>query len=70
MKKKCIPIWVSLLLFAFSLCSWGAYHLTGSDVNAQGILQEPFFLIPLGWVFLLFAVFSGLLNLTVRLVQK
>lgn len=48
----------------FSVICFGTFSLIGSSVDAQGFLQEPFFLIPTGYFFLglcLFMVLSSLL---------
>lgn len=49
-------LWISALLFLGGIISWGAYTLIGSEVDAQGILHEPFALIPVGWLL----IFVGL----------
>lgn len=33
--------------------SLAAFALIGSEVDAQGVLHEPFFLLPMGWALLL-----------------
>lgn len=38
------------------------FNLIGSEITAEGILKEPFFLIPMMYVFLLI----GLVNLVVK----
>ena len=41
---KFLPLLLSILCF-------GAYFLIGSEVDESGILNEPFALLPLGYVF-------------------
>lgn len=36
----------------FSILCFGAFALTGSSVDAQGFLHEPFFLVPTGYFFI------------------
>lgn len=53
-------------LFFFSLVLLGAgcsvaFNLIGSTVDADGVLHEPFFLVPIGYLL----VFSGLGGLAV-----
>lgn len=43
---KFLPLLLSILCF-------GAYFLIGSEVDENGILHEPFALLPLGYVFVL-----------------
>ncbi len=33
--------------------SWGIFNLMDSTVNANGVLHEPFFLIPVGWLLIM-----------------
>lgn len=33
--------------------SWGIFNLMGSTVDANGVLHEPFFLIPVGWLLIM-----------------
>ena len=39
---------ISLLI---GVMCWIAFNLIGSTVDAQGVLHEPFALIPIGWLF-------------------
>ncbi len=43
----------SFLLFSLSGVCILAYNTIGSTVDADGFLQEPFFLIPIGWLLFL-----------------
>ena len=62
--------WVTgLSLLAFAAC-WGAYALIGSSVDEQGILREPFALIPIGWLFLFVGVGAGVLLAVTVLVTR
>jgi hypothetical protein len=55
MKHYIVPLSFFLLAVGCILL----FNLIGSEVTAEGILQEPFFLIPLAWFFLLLSVVSG-----------
>ena len=46
MKKK-----LPLILFSISLFRYFLFFLIGSDVDENGYLNEPFFLLPLGALF-------------------
>ncbi|NLC54916.1 MAG: DUF3955 domain-containing protein [Erysipelothrix sp.] len=43
-----------------NLCLF-AYSIIGSSVDVNGFLQEPFFLVPIAYFFVLIAIISGLL---------
>ncbi len=45
--------WASGLLLLAAIAAWGAYAAIGSEVGADGVLREPFALIPLGWLCLI-----------------
>ena len=45
--------WIPALFWSMGLVCLAAYHLIGSYVDEQGVLIEPFALIPLFWLFLL-----------------
>ena len=59
----------SILFFLGAFLSWGAYQLIGQEVDAQGILREPFFLIPLTWLLIGLGLISVLLFLLTRMVR-
>ena len=64
-----ISSWFGALLFIEALVCVIAYNIIGSKVDAQGVLQEPFFLIPLFWLFLMFSLLAGGINLIARIIQ-
>jgi hypothetical protein len=41
---------VGMLLLVMGLASFGAYWMIGAHVDEQGVLIEPFPLIPLGYL--------------------
>jgi len=43
----------SLVLLAIGLVLWAGYAAQGSYVDENGVLQEPFPLLALGWLFVL-----------------
>jgi hypothetical protein len=45
--------WPAVLLMAAGFACWIAFALIGSTVDSQGVLHEPFGLIPIGWLLLL-----------------
>ncbi|WP_066874512.1 DUF3955 domain-containing protein [Clostridium mediterraneense] len=50
------------LPFILGICCFIAFNMIGSKVEADGTLVEPFFLIPMAYLFF----FSGILLLIVR----
>lgn len=42
---------LGLLSLAIGIMCWIAFNVIGSSVDAQGVLHEPFGLIPIGWLF-------------------
>ncbi len=44
---------ISLGLLGFGLALWAGYAVQGSYVGEDGVLQEPFHLLALGWLFIL-----------------
>ncbi len=64
------PTLISFILLGLGLVLWAGYAAQGSYVDEDGILQEPFHLLALGW---LFAVAGGVTLvgvLVVRIVKK
>lgn len=55
-----------LLPFSLSIGSFLMFSLANSFVDAEGVLQQPFYLIPLGFVFLLIGLVLLVLNIIRR----
>jgi hypothetical protein len=50
----------ALIFFSLTaICGLG-FNFIGSTVDNQGILHEPFFLVPIGWLFIFAGLFSFL----------
>ncbi len=62
MKKN----WPVFLCFAIGILCFILFTIIGSDVDEFGTLIEPFFLIPIGYLF----CFMGLFGLLVKFVIK
>ena len=45
--------WISLVLLATGVALWFGYAFQGSYVDADGVLREPFYLLALGWFFVI-----------------
>ena len=48
-----------ILFFTISLICYGSFHIIGSEVDKDGYLQEPFALIPLGYIFFFASVVTS-----------
>jgi hypothetical protein len=49
-----------LIFFSLAALCWLGFDFIGSTVDSQGILHEPFFLVPIGWLFIFAGLFSTL----------
>jgi hypothetical protein len=61
---------VSLISIFISIVCIITYDIIGSEVLADGTLVEPFFLIPLGWLFLIIGIISGIAVFIISSVRK
>ena len=57
---------ISLILLGLGLALWAGYAVQGSYVDEDGVLQEHFHLLALGWVFTV----AGAVALMGTLVSK
>jgi hypothetical protein len=64
-EKMKLPKWI-WLPFLLSVASFFLFAIQPATVNAQGFLQEPFFLILLGYGFLFF----GVIVLIIQLIKQ
>ncbi|MFZ9406293.1 MAG: DUF3955 domain-containing protein [Burkholderiaceae bacterium] len=55
-----IPQTVTAVLALISALCFGTFRAIGSEVDALGVLREPFFLIPIGWLFAAASLLAGL----------
>jgi hypothetical protein len=68
-KRKNTLMWVSIASFSIMLVAGIVYQIIGQTIDSQGYLQEPFALIPIGWLFFFLGVVTGLLYLVSHIVQ-
>jgi len=59
MNKINSPTILSLALIALGGACLLAFHLIGSTIDAQGMLHEPFGLIPIGWLLIVGGAAAG-----------
>ncbi|SFL26736.1 DUF3955 domain-containing protein [Shimia haliotis] len=61
---------ISIVLLGLGLALWAGYAAQGSYVDEDGILQEPFHLLALGWLFVLAGAVTLASALVVRIIKK
>lgn len=59
MRQARISLYVTLILVAAGIICFVLKAVLGSTVDSSGMLHEPFFLIPIGYLFLLLGIISG-----------
>ncbi len=64
-----VSSWLGVLLFIGAMICIAAFNMIGSEVDAQGMLHEPFFLIPLFWLFFMSSLLAGGVNIFARNAQ-
>lgn len=64
-----VSSWLGVLLFVGAVVCIVAFNMIGSEVDSQGMLHEPFFLIPLFWLFLTFSLIAGGVNISAQIAQ-
>ncbi|WP_346938667.1 DUF3955 domain-containing protein [uncultured Clostridium sp.] len=66
MKKYLVPL-ISIFISIICLI---AYNVIGSEVLADGTLVEPFYLIPIAWLFVFIALISGITVFIISCARK
>jgi len=66
MKKTKWNLYFSLAMIIAGAINFLLFALIGSTVNKNGYLQEPFFLVPIGYLFLLAGLIGGITYLIRR----
>lgn len=59
MKKKFI-LWTSIVSIVLSLIIFLSKALISDSIDSAGIIHEPFFLLPLGYLFLFVGIILGI----------
>ena len=57
---------IAIIFLVFGILCLLSFKLIGSELDENGFLREPFFLIPIGWAFL----FLGLASFLWILLKK
>lgn len=66
MKRTKWNLYFSLSMIVAGIISFLLFRLIGSTVDSNGYLQEPFFLVPIGYLFLLVGLIDGVIYLVQR----
>ncbi len=61
---------ISIVLLGLGLALWAGYVAQGSYVDEDGILQEPFHLLALGWLFILTGGVALMAALVARIIKN
>ncbi|MFD1670671.1 DUF3955 domain-containing protein [Agrilactobacillus yilanensis] len=61
---------ISILLIVIGLGCFLAKTIIGSSLDSNGILHEPFFLIPIGYLFLVSGIVVTLISLVIKYLKK
>lgn len=70
MLKMKSSFYITVGLIAMGLICFGIFAAMGSTIDSEGILHEPFFLIPVGYLFILSGLISGAIYLIKNIVNK
>lgn len=63
--------WTVCACFIFAgFACWIAYAAIGAEVDAQGVLHEPFALVPAGWLMVVTGVIGGLVRGAITLYRR
>ena len=64
-----VSSWVGVFLVIGAFACMVAFNVIGQEIDAQGILHEPFFLIPLFWLCVMLSLIAGGVNLFARIMM-
>ncbi len=70
MRKIKITLYVTLVMILAGVGCFLLFSMIGSYLDSDGILHEPFFLVPIGYLFLLLGLVGGVVNLIQRKQNK
>lgn len=58
-RKMRINLYVTIIMTLTGMGCFLLFKIIGSSLDSNGVLHEPFFLIPIGYLFLLMGLISG-----------
>lgn len=70
MRRAKISLYIMIIMVVTGVACFLLSSMIGSYIDNNGILHEPFFLIPIGYLFLLAGLVSGLVHLISRFRSK
>jgi len=62
MKKARVSRNIMIVALVLGIGCFVLFEMIGSTVDSNGILHEPFFLVPFGYLFILIGLVSGLIH--------
>ncbi len=64
-----VSSWMVFCLLVSAVVCLGAFNIIGQTIDAEGILHEPFFLVPLFWLSILLSLIIGSANILARVIR-
>ena len=64
-----VSSWMVFYLMIGAVVCVSAFNIVGQTIDAEGVLHEPFFLIPLFWLFLLLSIIAGIANILAHVIR-
>ena len=64
-----VSSWMVFCLLIGAIVCMSAFNVIGQTVETEGVLHEPFFLIPFFWLFLLLSLIAGIANIFARVIR-
>ena len=69
-RKMWINLYVTIIMILAGIGCFLLSTIIGSTIDSNGVLHEPFFLIPIGYLFLLMGLISGFIYLFRKLRKQ
>jgi len=70
MKRARVSLYITIIMILAGAGCFLLFAMIGSTIDSSGILHEPFFLIPIGYLFLLIGLISGISYLIRRFRKR
>ena len=67
MKKQII---LEIFLISAGACCFLLFIIIGSSIDDQGMLHEPFALIPIGYLFIALGLLSGIIRFLMKIFNS
>ncbi|HIY92989.1 DUF3955 domain-containing protein [Companilactobacillus sp. HBUAS56275] len=69
-RKMRINLYVTIITILAGVGCFVLFNMIGSTLDGNGVLHEPFFLVPIGYLFLLMGLISGFIYLFRKLRKR